>query len=84
MCKKGRFEPSHALVLAFDKDAFKNVFDLPADSREMKAYLYGEALECGEKGWVCVCADGYPLGWGKAAQGVMKNHFPKYMRVKTI
>lgn len=84
VCKKGRFEPSHALVLAFDKDAFKNVFDLPADSREMKAYLYGEALECGEKGWVCVCADGYPLGWGKAAQGVMKNHFPKYMRVKTI
>lgn len=84
MCKKGRFEPSQALALAFDKCAFKNVCSLSAESEEMRAYLYGEAIGFDGTGWVCVCADGYPLGWGKASGGVMKNHFPKYLRVKTI
>ena len=84
VCKKGRFEPSQALALAFGKEAFKNVYDMPADSSEIKAYLYGEAINHNISGWVCICADGYPLGWGKASQGVIKNHFPKHLRVKTI
>lgn len=81
VCKKGRFEPSQALALAFDRTAFAAVLDLAADSDAMRAYLRGETVSCEENGWVCVCADGYPIGWGKASQGVMKNHFPKHMRV---
>jgi NOL1/NOP2/sun family putative RNA methylase len=81
VCKKGRFEPSQSLALALDKSAFVSVCDLPADSSDMKAYLRGEATAYDGSGWTCVCADGYPLGWGKASQGILKNHFPKHLRV---
>lgn len=84
VCKKGRFEPSQALALAFDKSAFKNIYDNSADSREINAYIRGEAIESELGGWVCVCADGYPLGWGKASQGLIKNHFPKHLRIKSL
>ena len=33
----------------------------------------------------CLCAvtvNGYPIGWGKASNGILKNHFPKYLRLK--
>lgn len=83
VCKKGRFEPSQALAGAFDKSAFKSIYDNRADSREIGAYIRGEAIEANAVGWVCVCADGYPLGFGKGSNGVIKNHFPKHLRVKT-
>lgn len=84
VCKKGRFEPSQALALAFDKSAFKTIYDSSADSTEINAYIRGEAIESNLGGWVCVCADGYPLGWGKASHGLIKNHFPKHLRIKTL
>ena len=28
-----------------------------------------------EKGWYLVCVDGYPLGFGKLAGGVLKNKY---------
>lgn len=33
-----------------------------------------------EKGWYLICVDGFSLGWGKLAGGVMKNHYPKGLR----
>lgn len=35
---------------------------------------------CGAKGWCLVCVDGYSLGWGKLAGGILKNHYPKGLR----
>lgn len=32
------------------------------------------------KGWYLICVDGFSLGWGKLAGGVMKNHYPKGLR----
>lgn len=34
----------------------------------------------GAKGWCLVCVDGYSLGWGKLAGGILKNHYPKGLR----
>jgi NOL1/NOP2/fmu family ribosome biogenesis protein len=34
-----------------------------------------EAKEPVKDGFVLVCVDGYPLGWGKAAKGVIKNKY---------
>ncbi|MCX7714374.1 MAG: RsmF rRNA methyltransferase first C-terminal domain-containing protein [Clostridia bacterium] len=82
VCKKGRFEPSHALCLALKKADFKRSVDFHCDSMEIEAYLRGQTLPSDLSGWICVCTDGYPLGWGKASGGVMKNHFPKYLRIK--
>ena len=53
---------------------------------EIRAYLRGESLEAEEegrrgKGWALVLAGGYPLGWGKLAGGMLKNHYPKGLRV---
>jgi NOL1/NOP2/sun family putative RNA methylase len=76
--KKDRFEPAHPLALYLRKEQAKNVLSLPADSNEMTAYLRGENIGLdGKPGWVLVCADGFPLGWGKRVQGVVKNHYPR-------
>jgi NOL1/NOP2/sun family putative RNA methylase len=82
VCRKNRFEPSHALCLALKKDDFKNSIDFPCDSEALKKYLMGETIECDKKGWCAVTVDGFPIGWGKASNGILKNHFPKYMRLK--
>ncbi len=82
ICRKNRFEPSHSLCLALTKDDFKNSIDFECDSTELKKFLMGETIECDKKGWCVVTVNGFPIGWGKASNGILKNHFPKYMRLK--
>lgn len=75
--KKERFEPAHPLALFLKPGEAKNSLDLPADSRELAAYLRGETLPVDSRGWTVVTADGFPIGWGKGVQGTLKNHFPR-------
>lgn len=82
VCRKGRFEPSWALCLALTKNDIKNTLDFRANSEKLKSYMMGQTLECSKKGWCAVTVDGYPVSWGKASGGVLKNHFPKYLRLK--
>ena len=76
--KKGRFDPSHALALWLRSCA--RVQDLPADSAEVNAYLHGDVIPSGQKGWCLVTVDGYSIGWGKGDGTVLKNHYPKGLR----
>lgn len=77
--KKNRFEPSHALALALSQTQVKQVWEL--DCAAAQAYLRGETfLAEGEKGWYLLCVNGYSIGWGKLAGGIMKNHYPKGLR----
>ena len=76
--KKDRFEPAHALALWLKKA--KNTVSYSADSGEIAAYMNGQTLPCGKKGWTLVQVDGYSLGWGKADGTVLKNHYPKGLR----
>ncbi len=79
--KKNRFEPSHALALFLHADAAVRRLDLPSDGQEIRNYLNGEMiLSEGEKGWHLITTDGYTIGWGKRADGKMKNHYPKGLR----
>jgi len=80
--RKNRFEPSHALALAIRQEDANLSVDYAADSAEAAAYWRGETLRVtGDlKGWVLVAVDGFPLGWGKASGGVLKNHYPKGLR----
>lgn len=80
-CKKGRFEPSHALALALKPSDFNFIESFSAESAEIKKYLHGETLHGNGKGWTAVICDGIPLGWAKASDGVLKNHFPKRLRL---
>lgn len=85
--KKNRFEPSHALALALSPRESRRCFPVDGPkAREIsaasaEAYLKGQTFPAaGEKGWYLITVDGYSLGWGKLAGGIMKNHYPKGLR----
>ena len=79
--RKDRFEPSHALAMGISGAEAADTLALEADSPEVTAYLHGEAIRRdGPDGWVLMCVHGFPLGWGKRARGVVKNHYPRGLR----
>ena len=78
---RGRFEPDHALAMtlpALPADETARYF--PVSEGGALSYLRGEVLPAEAKGWHIVTYCGLPLGWGKASDGVMKNHYPKGLR----
>ncbi len=85
--KKDRFEPAHPLALFLKPGQARNFLDLSSKNRgerrsPLQAYLRGESISSeGTPGWTLVSVDGWPLGWGKRVQGVVKNHFPKGWQV---
>lgn len=92
--KRGKryYTPSHAEAMAkcFDEDQGGRL-DLISDELCEK-YLRGETLTLSmysesdyfldsDDGWVTVYYDRYPLGNGKIVKGVLKNHYPKGLRL---
>ncbi len=75
--KKNRFEPSHALAMAYPADAFRNT--LAVD--EAEKYMRGETFPCAARGWTAVTYNGFVLGWGKSDGRTLKNHYPKGLRI---
>ena len=79
--KKNRFEPAHALALALAPGDAVHVWNLDSGSPAASAYLNGQTFSAqGEKGWYLICVDGFSMGWGKLAGGIMKNHYPRGRR----
>ena len=79
--KKNRFEPGHALALSLKKDEFEPVCDLTVGEGLAEKYLRGETFETkGAPSWNLITIEGYSLGFGKNANGIMKNHYPKGLR----
>ena len=89
--KKDRIEPSHAFLLALQGEQVINKLNLSADHPAVLKYLSGETLPEGmfsederqiltNKGWMAICVDGFPLGWGRVVDRVVKNHLPKAHR----
>jgi NOL1/NOP2/sun family putative RNA methylase len=74
--KNGRFEPSQALACAMKKENFSNVVDLAHDDERVIHYLKCETIEadCSD-GYVLICCAGFPLGFGKAKNGIIKNKY---------
>ena len=78
--KTGRFEPAHALALALSAEDFQQRVDFAADAAEALAYLRREPLPSpGPEGWVAVTVDGFPLGWARRVQGVLKSRAPRWL-----
>ena len=80
-CKKGRFEPSHALAKHLNKEDFKSSADYNRNDIEVIKYLHGETLSGDFSGFGVVTCEGLPLGWVKGSDGMLKNHFPKGLRL---
>jgi NOL1/NOP2/sun family putative RNA methylase len=80
--KKNRFEPSHALSHYLKLEDVKNVEEFKVNDSEVLDYLRGNTVNTGKsRGWVLVSVEGVPLGWGKESNGVLKNHYPKGLRI---
>lgn len=78
-CKKGRFEPSHALALSLKSKDVKDTIDLSVE--DAIKYIEGYTFPAeNRKGWCLITVEGYSLGFGKAAGGSLKNHYPKGLR----
>ena len=80
--KNGRFTPDHALAMAFPASAFRAAVNLADDA--LTQFLAGETVACNPdlSGWCPALAAGHPIGWGKAVEGVLKNHIPKGLRIR--
>ena len=79
--KKNHFEPSQSLAMALKKEEFNQVLDLKSSDPRVMKYLKGETLDIQDykklNGWTLVCVDGYPIGFGKASKGSLKNKIDK-------
>ena len=79
--KKDRFEPSQQLAMTLKGNDYAGVLSLKPEDVRVEKYLHGETLLVGAgestitKGWILVCVDGFPLGWGKLVNGVLKNKY---------
>lgn len=86
--KKDRFEPSQSLAMALAMEEYKAVINLSWEDERLKHYLRGETIEISDeecekqKGWQLVCVNGYPLGWGKLVNGLLKNKYHAGWRMK--
>jgi NOL1/NOP2/sun family putative RNA methylase len=86
--RKNRFEPAHDLALGLRAEQAVRVLPLSSTGDEAVRYLKGETLIIEEqrihrkhsnvplKGHCLVCIDGFPVGWGKWQEGMIKNEYP--------
>lgn len=79
-CEKDRFKPSHALALYLHPEEVHNHYEMTLEQAER--YVRGETftVEVERKGWYLLSVQGCSIGFGKAAGGQMKNHYPKGLR----
>lgn len=76
---KGRvFAPDHALAMALSCHQDYPRVSLTRD--EALRYQRGETLPTDCKGYALACYQGLALGFGKGADGQLKNHYPKGLR----
>jgi len=79
--RNDRFSPSHSLAMGMKADQANNSISLNLGDREVSAYFCGDSfMNFGENGWVLVTMEGYPMGWGKRSQNVIKNFYPHGLR----
>lgn len=85
--KKNRFEPAQPLALAFQKGDVGACISLSVSDPRLPRYFKGETLNIEpseaphKKGWHLLCADGYPLGFGKLVNQTLKNKYPAGWRI---
>ena len=79
-CDKDRLKPSHALALFLHPEYVHKHYEL--SSEQAACYLRGETFSANPdlKGWYLLSVQGCSIGFGKAVNGQMKNHYPKGLR----
>ena len=81
--KKNRYEPTHGFFMAALGQDYLRELEFEPDDPAIAAFLSGNTVPCPEdwRGWSAVSVrageEAFPVGFGKAVDGVMKNHIPK-------
>ena len=81
--KKDRFEPSHALALFLSADQAQVHYSIESREEALK-YLKGESLPAApgiNNDWCLMSFMGCSIGWGKSDGRIIKNHYPKGLRI---
>lgn len=80
---KNRLEPCHALYMAVpDASRCTSLISLKQNDPRLNAFLKGETIDVPDcKGWTAVAVEGIVTGFGKASNGVLKNRYPKGLRL---
>jgi 16S rRNA C967 or C1407 C5-methylase (RsmB/RsmF family)/NOL1/NOP2/fmu family ribosome biogenesis protein len=80
--KNGRFEPSQALAMEMKPRSMRRALQLDRTDPWLDRFLKGETLlREGSGGWTLVCLEEWPLGFGKQADGYMKNRYHPGWRI---
>ncbi|XJZ25859.1 RsmF rRNA methyltransferase first C-terminal domain-containing protein [Bacillota bacterium Lsc_1132] len=83
--KKNRFEPNHALAMFLRTQHVFHTHLLSSSESDWLHYLKGETITTGnDRGWILVTVDGFSIGWGKEVKGVIKNFYPKGLRIQGV
>ncbi len=83
--KPERFVPSHSFALALKPCEVTRMVDITFE--KARSFIEGLTLPLpdtyggDDKGWCLVCCEGISLGFGKIAGGMIKNHYPKGIRM---
>lgn len=85
---KGRLKPSHGLFMAEGarnelRFSAKKRIEFEYDSAEIRRFLSGNTIPIGDTlcGYMPVTVNGFPIGFGKAVDGTLKNHLPKGLHI---
>lgn len=79
---KNRLEPCHAAFMAAKAADCRRCVDLSVDDPRLVDFLRGAQISAdGVKGWTAVAVEGITVGFGKASNGVLKNRYPKGLRL---
>lgn len=80
--KKNRMEPVHGIFMAQCPENCRQELSLSHDSSVVYAFLRGEEIEAqNARGYTAVSVDGVVCGFGKASNGILKNKYPKGLRM---
>ena len=79
---KGRLVPHHAFFAAYGGECRRRL-DLSLDDPRLGAYLHGDTVSAEglDDGFAALLVEGVPLGGGKVVSGVLKNYYPKGLRL---
>ncbi|HEY0221306.1 RsmF rRNA methyltransferase first C-terminal domain-containing protein [Lactovum miscens] len=80
--KKNRFEPSYALGIALNKNDSKQEIELTDE--EVIGYAKGNPIIKDKNlpnGWTHLLSDGHGFGFSKYVDGMLKNNYPKGLRI---
>jgi NOL1/NOP2/sun family putative RNA methylase len=86
--RRDRFEPSQSFAMALRSSEYASILDFDWSDERVYRYLRGETIDVDDKtparkkGWQLVCTNGYSLGWGKLANGTLKNKYHSGWRMQ--